>query len=548
MGIFFSAQSQAVLEYDQNVTPDVIFGSGNGNGFFTVERNAAAGVEVGLRAKIPYHSLYNSQGDGRYIFTLAETDHDNDPTTPNRFNIEFSVNADYLGTTGNVVGDFAYEIGIDSDPSEAVSYQIGDPINVGGGLFAPDHSFGDNSTGNGQGVQAIFYATYLNYLNTYNVVQNSNKYQDYAEAFSFAYDPNIDATYDVYLAVKSGATILAMSQIRVIIGAGGTPINSPPVITSTPPATVLEDALYSYTLTASDPDGDPLTFSVVGVLPSWLNFDPATGVLSGTPANADVGLHNVVLQVFDGTETVTQAFTIEVINTNDAPVITSSPDLSVNEDEPYNYTLTATDEDVGDVLVFSAVSIPAWLSFDSATGVLSGTPTAAEIGTHAVVLAVTDGTATVNQSFSVEVLFVNDPPSFTVGCELDATDVTGPGGSTLFYTGYVSNMSVGPADEQSSQTYTLALGVAPGGDPDGLITAWTINNNGDITIDVDTTVSSVASMEIIMVDSGGTANGGDDTTVQTFMVHHYADLELDPSYSGLASGDLVYKNTFDPCR
>jgi len=179
------------------------------------------------------------------------------------------------------------------------------------------------------------------------------------------------------------------------------------------------------------------------------------------------------------------------------------------------------------------------LSFDSATGVLSGTPTAAEIGTHAVVLAVTDGTATVNQAFTIEVLFVNDPPSFTVGCELDATDVTGPGGSTLFYAGYVSNMSVGPADEQSSQTYTLALGVAPGGDPDGLITAWTINNNGDITIDVDTAVTSVASMEI---------NGGDDTTVQTFMVHHYADLELDPNYSGLASGDLVYKNTFDPCR
>ena len=547
MGMIFAAQGQAVLEYDQNVTPDVIFGSGNGNGFFTVERNAAAGVEAGLRAKIPFHSLYNSQGDGRYVFTLAETDHDGDPGTPNRFNIEFSVNTDYLGQTGNKVGDFTYEIGIDTDPSEAVSYEFGDLINVEG-FWAPDHSFGDNSTGNGQGVEAVLGTTYSSYLSTYNVVQNSNNYQNYATAFNFSYDPDIDATYDVYLAIKTGATILAKSQIRVIIGAGGTPVNSPPVITSTPPATVLEDALYSYTLTASDPDNDPLTFSVVGALPGWLSFDPGTGDLSGTPTNDDVGLHNVVLRVSDGQEFVDQTFTIEVINTNDAPVITSTPPTVVNEDQAYSYTLTATDVDAGDTLTLLATTQPAWLSFDPATGLLSGTPTANDIGSHAVVLSVSDGTATVNQSFTVTVLSVNDPPSFTVGCELDATDVTGPGGTTLVYSGYVSNMLVGPPDEQASQTYVLTMGVASGGDPDGLVTGWTIANNGDITIDVDTSVSSVASLVITMTDDGGTANGGIDSSSHQFNLHHYADLQLDPDYAGLPAGDIIYKNTFDPCR
>ncbi len=549
MGMIFAAQSQAVLEYDQNVTPDVIFGSGNANGFFTVERNAAAGIEVGLRAKIPFTNTFNSQGDGTYAFTLAETDHDNNPSTPNRFNIEFSVNTDYLGQTGNVIGSLSYEIGIDTDPSEAVSYAFGDPILVdGGGFLAPDHSFGDNSTVNGGGVVAVLYDTYINYLNTYNVVQNSNKYQDYAQAFSFAYDPDIDATYDVYLAIKTGATILAKSQIRVIIGAGGTPVNSPPVITSTPPASVLEDALYSYTLTASDPDNDPLTFSVVGALPGWLTFDTLSGDLSGTPTNDDVGLHNVVLRVSDGQESVDQTFTIEVINTNDAPVITSTPPTVVNEDQAYSYTLTATDVDAGDTLTLSATSLPAWLSFDPATGLLSGTPTANEIGSHAVVLSVTDGTATVNQSFTVTVLSVNDPPSFTVGCELDATDVTGPGGSTLVYTGYVTNMLVGPPDEQASQTYVLTMGVAPGGDPDGLVTGWTIATNGDISIDVDTSVSSVASLVITMTDDGGTANGGIDSSSHQFNLHHYADLQLDPDYAGLPAGDIINKNTFDPCR
>ncbi len=540
-GLFFSAHSMAVIEYDQNVTPDVIFGSGNGNGFFTVERNAAAGVEVGLRAKIPYHSLYNSQGDGTYVFTLAETDHDNDPLTPNRWNIEFSVNTDYLDPTssGNKVAAYSYELGIDTDPSEGVSFQFSDPINV----FYADHSFGDNSTPNGGGVEANPIAfNYATFLNTYNVVQNSFR-------FTYnGYDPDADATYDVYLVIKTGATILAETQMRVIIGAGGTPVNTPPVITSSPPTSVLEDSSYSYTLTATDADNDPLTFSVVGALPGWLQFDAATGVLSGTPTNADVGSHNVSLQVSDGTATVDQSFSIVVINTNDAPVITSTPVLSINEDQPYTYTVTATDVDVGDTLSYTAVTIPSWLSFNATTHTLSGTPTAAEIGTHPVVLAVSDGMATVNQAFSVGVLFVNDPPSFTVGCELDATDVTGPGGNVLVYTGYVANMVVGPADEQTTQTYSLAMGVAAGGDPDGLVTSWTINNNGDISVEVDTAVTSVATLQVTMVDDGGTANGGDDTTVHSFNIHHYADLALDPNYAGLPAGDILYKNTFDPCR
>ncbi|MDA8646499.1 Ig-like domain-containing protein, partial [Porticoccaceae bacterium] len=67
-------------------------------------------------------------------------------------------------------------------------------------------------------------------------------------------------------------------------------VNNAPTISGTPATTVAEDAAYSFTPTASDDDGDPLTFSIVNK-PNWASFSTTTGVLEGTPQNADVGNH-----------------------------------------------------------------------------------------------------------------------------------------------------------------------------------------------------------------------------------------------------------------
>lgn len=100
-------------------------------------------------------------------------------------------------------------------------------------------------------------------------------------------------------------------------------------------------------------DNDSLTLSAT-TLPAWLTFDAATGVLSGTPANTDVGDHSVVLSVTDGTApAVTQSFTISVtaiVVANTAPVISSSSLDSATEEMAYSYTLSASDAD-GDLIV-----------------------------------------------------------------------------------------------------------------------------------------------------------------------------------------------------
>jgi hypothetical protein len=57
---------------------------------------------------------------------------------------------------------------------------------------------------------------------------------------------------------------------------------------------------YSFKPTASDPDGDPMTFSAAGV-PEWLTFDPGTGQLFGRPSAADVASYRGIrITVSDG--------------------------------------------------------------------------------------------------------------------------------------------------------------------------------------------------------------------------------------------------------
>lgn len=60
------------------------------------------------------------------------------------------------------------------------------------------------------------------------------------------------------------------------------------------------DEEYSHTFTASDADGDTLTYSATLPDGSWLNFDASTGVLSGTPSSGDKGLSSVTINVTDG--------------------------------------------------------------------------------------------------------------------------------------------------------------------------------------------------------------------------------------------------------
>ena len=75
--------------------------------------------------------------------------------------------------------------------------------------------------------------------------------------------------------------------------------NYAPEITSIPDTTAIEDELYSYTVTATDVDGDILNYSLI-IQPGWLSINSATGLINGTPENDDVGDTFVSIKVEDG--------------------------------------------------------------------------------------------------------------------------------------------------------------------------------------------------------------------------------------------------------
>ena len=111
-------------------------------------------------------------------------------------------------------------------------------------------------------------------------------------------------------------------------------------------------------------------------------------------------------------EAVTSSATSIVQNVNNAPSISSTAVTAAKEDNLYSYKLSASDLDENDTLTLSAETLPAWLSFISDTGILTGTPTNEDVGRHDITLNVTDAAgAQVSQSFSIDVTNVNDLPT-----------------------------------------------------------------------------------------------------------------------------------------
>jgi hypothetical protein len=95
--------------------------------------------------------------------------------------------------------------------------------------------------------------------------------------------------------------------------AGGVAANARPVISGLPSTAIRIGESYLFTPSASDPDGDALTFSISNK-PSWASFDTVTGQLTGTPRDADAGIDsNIRISVSDGKDKATLgAFSIAV--------------------------------------------------------------------------------------------------------------------------------------------------------------------------------------------------------------------------------------------
>ena len=228
-----AAGSTSALTSYGNVTPSLIFGSGNANGGFTIDTQN--NVEIGLRGKLRFNSLgdpentFNGGVDSNiYTFKAGAAPGGygfafNSPTTP-VWSFEWSINTNADGLGSLNLDDLTYVLSLDGDPTNGISSALEfDPINV----TSADHTFGTNATGNGGGTKGVRGTTqpafdaYANLIAANNLAQQSWNYEFFNDPADFPgtalefFNPNAVGTYTISLAAFDGGNQVAKSEIQI---------------------------------------------------------------------------------------------------------------------------------------------------------------------------------------------------------------------------------------------------------------------------------------------------------------------------------------------
>ncbi len=194
-------------------------------------------------------------------------------------------------------------------------------------------------------------------------------------------------TFTVTDGGNGGLDTPASDWVSIVIAVRNS--NNSPVLPFVPDQTVDEAQLLEFSLNATDPDGDALTYRAEN-LPDGATLDPATGIFSWTPGMHQAGLYeDIEVLVTDGHRSRFDRFNIEVANVNRAPQIVPQAPLFWREAQQFSIDIEAGDAD-GDPLVFSVAGLPSGALFNESTGILVWTPDYEQAGDHQLTFTVTD--------------------------------------------------------------------------------------------------------------------------------------------------------------
>jgi len=353
-----------------------------------------------------------------------------------------------------------------------------------------------------------------------------------------------------------------------------TAVNDAPSFVAGPNQSVLEDAgpqtanPWATAISPGPPDeaGQTVSFEITGNTNAALfsvapAVDPA-GTLTYTPAANANGVATISVRARDDGGTANggidasapQSFTITVTSVNDVPVFTVGPNQIVLEDAgPQTVSPWATGIDDGDPEVAQALSFnitgntnPGLFSAGptvSASGALSYTPAANANGTATITLNLMDDGGTANggvdtsppQSFTITVTAVNDAPSFVAGPNQSVNEDSGPQTANPWATA----ISAGPPDEAGQ---TLAFNITGNTNAALFSAAPTVSPAGVLTYTPAADANGVATITLNLMDNGGTANGGVDTSLpQSFTITVIAvnDAPVNTVPGAQSTGDTV---------
>lgn len=305
---------------------------------------------------------------------------------------------------------------------------------------------------------------------------------------TLALAPNQTGVTTMTVSVSDGLTTTTDSFLLTV-----TLPNHRPVLAAISDFTLVEGETLTFTNQATDVEAPPqqLTFSLENV-PINAAINPTNGVFTWTTSELDGPGTNVISVIVsdDGTPnlSVTQSFTVAVLETNVAPVLAGISNYTLFESELLTFTNSATDADLpSNALTFSLENAPTHATINPTNGVFAWSPDATQApGTNEIIVIVADDgvpSLTSTQSFTVFVLkTTNLAPVLTAipdqhihaGMTLVLTNVASdpdvppnamtfsfdpgaPAGATIGSTSGVFSWTSSDADANTEQSVTIRV-------------------------------------------------------------------------------------------
>ena len=402
--------------------------------------------------------------------------------------------------------------------------------------------------------------SYEELSNTNPAIFSSTTVNETAGTFTMNYEPEANGTSVITIRVTDTQGEFVDESFTVNL----TSVNDEPSFTKGPDLVIDEDAAFqTVTNWATNISAGPanentqvLTFEVVASNPGLFESGPdisSTGTLTYNPAANASGTALVTVTLMDngGTanggdnESPSQTFNITINGQNDQPTSTPISDIQVVEDAPgQSITLFDYFDDIEDldtqlsyaVLTNSNPGLVTTQPISSANGLLTLGYVADQHGTSTLTILVTDtGGLTTSQTFSVEVLPVNDAPSFTSGGNVNVPEDSG-----AYSQQWATNISPGPANE-ASETVTFSIAVT---DPTLFDVQPFIDESGVLSFTPKLDTSGETTATVLLRDNGGTANGGNDTSPEititiTINAQNDPPLAIDDVYTVLEGSTLT---------
>jgi predicted outer membrane repeat protein len=427
-----------VNENAPNSAPSGLSTSGN----LVMQENEAVGTIVGtFQAQDPdgdslTYSLVSGVGDGNNsMFTLENNgtlktavifDYELYSSLSIRVSVSDGVNPGVEGNFTVTITD-VNETPANSAPvfSSATSFNVAENQTGVGTVTATDTN-GDALTYSISGGvdQSLFM------INATTGVLVFNSAPDYENAG----DNGGDNIYNLTIQVSDGSLSATQNLTITVTDVNETPANSAPVFSSATSLNVAENQTGVGTVTATDTNGDALTYSISGGLDqSLFMINATTGVLVFNSApdyenagdNGGDNIYNLTIQVSDGSLSATQNLTITVTDVNEtpannAPVFSSAASFSAAENQTGVGTVTATDTN-GDALTYSISGglDQSLFTINATTGVLvfNSAPDYENAGDNGgdniynLIIQVSDGSLSATQNLTITVTDVNETPA-----------------------------------------------------------------------------------------------------------------------------------------